>query len=598
MVSTLASLYRDLWPIIFQYLSGDDLVRLTLLTPALSATIHRSAPHLTINWKRGWVDLERCFGSASRFECIESLTISAFDACILPKSMLGPLKLASSLNSLTARFSASLHVFLLKTNLDQVTPNLSHLELHSTSDLPFSLSDGRKFPPKLNTLVLSHLDSRGASKLELRQDSIGLLPRSLATLELRGCVCQEDTISIADWMPGLTSLTLCGGHGSSLDPFNLPRTLSKLHLEIKIILNTRTGRHPELDFPWRLYFPRMQHLYIEPTMPRDALELALNLHWTPKDPEMATRLEALLKDSPPSDDLPTTPYRSLHIRTAYEEDLTSLDLMDRFLPQLRELTSLSIPKFKVGPSVHLKDLDTLYDPHGEYTDLNIPNRLTKLTSSRMFKLSLLPLSLTYLDADVHLEDTPSEIERASMPDSWPRLRYLKLSKPLRPKLASVLPTSIEHLDAQFGTGGLSVPLLRSDLSPFPYWGSTGLECDRTWAAMAKRLINLRHLVIRRSSGYPTKQMEPIASPYMESLKLTNMDIMRVLAWLTVLLDDAPGRPRILPPRLSFVPSSSIHHIHAATVSDEVHAGWRFGTSNPSCRVSYWHLRPLAPELPF
>lgn len=542
MATNLTSLYRDIWSNILPRISGDDLGRLTLLTPSLSAILWRSASDLHIDWKRGWVDLERCLNGASRYESLSSLRVIATTRELtLAKRLFDPQKLPSSLLSLQLCFSASLHLFLLAPpNLATLTPNLLRLELHSISPSFFVLGCAH-FPPKLETLILNHTDSNGVSRLKIMPGDIALLPRSITSLELRGCVCKEDAFSVSDWMPGLTSLTLASRSGSYLHPYHLPRTLISLDLEIHILTRPRTWSSTDHEFPWRIYFPRLVNLRLYFILNEKVVESVLSPVWLkPKDDFNQKHIEPLPADpSAQKQDLKPVSYRSIYLNASSWRDLSSEGYLTRFGPQLAELESLTVLRDFLGDYSLLPNLKSLYE-FSPAQRLSLPPTLTRLNCNKSFSFSMLPSSITELEVS-HLRNDLS-LDETSESSAFSKIGLLKLT--VQEKLSVLalerLPVTIEYLN---------VNLERDNIENT---ASKDLGCDGSWRVIATRFVNLKHLALRDCRVLPVARLEVVLSPCLETLELMQLSNgWTMMKWLEALCDDCnmDGRPRILPPSL-------------------------------------------------
>lgn len=562
-MSTLLSLYSDIWSVVVQYISSDELGRLTLLTPSLSQVLWRTSKNLDVDWKQGWLNLDGCLNAASRYSNLSHLSIKAFSPLIFATGPFEAQILPSNLCSLDLRFAYCLQAFLTHLNLNTITPNLQHLKLTGISPSPFLLGTAQ-FPPKLRSLSLSCNDDGRTSKLHIRKGDIKVLPQTLHSLELRGCVAMEDAMKSADFSPGLTSLILEGGFQCLILLENLPRTLEKLHLEIYKV-RTISSRHGEpLRFPWRAFFPKLVDLYFMPPLTIDCFQHIADPRSLREVPELAPLFERIALDPASSPSISASEdesedalnYERLNIQsramwgvlTAPAEDAK----LQHFLPRLTSLEGLVLSNVAVSDLSSLKRLTTLRLYESTLSTSNaLPPTLTELVVDRC-KLSLLPASLLALECVLLIDDltTPDGISLPILPSN---LTKLTLSEtPLTEALVSKFPTTIESLEVGFPGNfeeNVSVVITR-DLTPGGW--PDGTECDRVWRAMAKRFVRLRRLVISESVGCPSMRLEPIASTQLEYLKiLSTGKSYAVVPWLSTLLDDrnTDGRPRVLPPSL-------------------------------------------------
>lgn len=560
--SSLTSLYPDIWTGILQYISDDDLGRLTLINPALSSTIRRVARNLPIHWKSGFVDLERCISSSSRFKNLENFSILAFDTIIHTKSPLQVPKLPRTLVSLHLSFYDAFNGFFHYENLDELLPHLQHLRINCTSESLTRPLYEIVFPSKLLSLNFSCWSAFQAPRLDFRATDLLRLPPSINTLELRGCRLFDEAITPSYFPASLTKFFIDGR--CSLSLLQLPRSINELSIGLRHTANPikSNSNHP-IAFPWRAYFPGLTKLMFCPEVSNGCAHQLLDPDCLREDPEFASLYElmdgsniGMARTSEAPIAAFSVGYTSLRIcdvgswspEPPFEEEKTFLGL----LPQMTSLQQLHLNTIIIPQNISmLTNLHTLY-LRAQPTEIAFPPSLTQL-DVRGCELSRLPPTLTSLTVN-SITGPHNEFP--------PKLRTLVMYEHmLTQTVADALPLSIEHLSigfAQLAAEGTDHPL-NEDLSPS--CGSEGRECDRAWRSIAKRLTRLKSLSIIDSQGCPTMALEPLSSAVFESLELNGTGSSTMIPWLSTLFDgrNDSGRPEIFP--------KSLHTVQIHTWSD-------------------------------
>lgn len=560
-MSTLLSLYGDIWSIVLEYISSDDLGRLALSTPSLSTILWRTASKLDIDWKQGWLNLNGCLRAASRYHSLSHFSTKAFSPLIYVKGPFNARLLPSNLCSLELSFAYCLQAILISTNLDTITPNLQHLKLTGVSQARFVLGTAR-FPSKLLSLFLSCNGDGDLPTLRIEKGDIKILPKTLKSLELRGCIATENAMESSDFAPGLTSLTIEGGYQCLIILENLPRTIEKLRLELHKVRTASAAYGEPLRFPWRAYFPKLVDLYIHPPMAVDCSQHLMDpqsLRGASDFDPIFERIDlesASTSTISASEDHAEAEIGYLKLRIESRPEWGSRDVLpdnakfQHFVPRLTSLRDLALCNMPVSSLSSLKNLTTLDLSDMEVPMSNLlPPNLTSL-SIQVCRLSLLPPSLLSLKCYTINDDLGTH-EGVPIPLPTPKLINFTTTGTVNftESLAHRLPTTIESLHIAFPIHRESVAMNR-DLTP--NGPPEGTECDKAWRAMAKRFVRLKRLSLDESLGFPSMRLEPIASPQFEYLELINTGMKdAVVPWLSTLLDDrnTEGRPPVFPPSL-------------------------------------------------
>lgn len=147
---------------------------------------------------------------------------------------------------------------MLHSDMTSHLPGLLNLRISGSGVAEQPRLSAFHFPPNLETLELSHMNS-----IRVKSGDIEKLPRSLTDLTLNAASWPR--FKTYEWPLSLKSLEVwCNSASIKLE--SLPRTLSSLSLEN--VGSLRTGFLDEASlpvFPWRVFFPHLAVLTLGPS---------------------------------------------------------------------------------------------------------------------------------------------------------------------------------------------------------------------------------------------------------------------------------------------------------------------------------------------
>lgn len=257
-LAPLLLLYSDLWTPITALLDIVDVRRLLCTgNSLLISRLRRSTKSLSCTWKStSAIDLDRLLELSNQLECLESFSFDCILQTIWMKKSPQVLVLPCSLTSLRLKLSHSMDR-ISECQLSSQTPNLRILELSGSTSQDFRLTQ-LNLPPRLEELGLrmsSHV-------FRILEGDLASLPKTLVKLLLSN-VYELEVKHSSEWPPSLHSLQM-NARGCQIEIDTLPRTLNSLYLEDTASLRTKFSS-VDVEFPWRLYFPRLVSLVISPS---------------------------------------------------------------------------------------------------------------------------------------------------------------------------------------------------------------------------------------------------------------------------------------------------------------------------------------------
>lgn len=499
----LLQLYSDIWTHITDLLDIEDLRKLLCTgNPTLQSLLKRSTRSLNCLWKSTRsVDLDRLLTLSNQLECLESVSFDCIYQTIWMKKSSQELILPRTLTSLSLKLSHTADR-LLCCDLASQVPNLKKLSL--TGAVSRSLRVGSfELPSTLEELCL-HVHNGAISIME---GDLERLPRALVDLRLAP-VYEMVVRKSTEWPPHLTFLQI-NASSCKIDIDTLPRTLTSLQVDDSRGLKTKFASE-DVEFPWRLYFPRLVRLVVSPSEPMSSNFFASLLlddvvphenfvetwHTDPSLPDLA--LAPSSKAAYPLLQLFSGP-------TPFDHPSFTLESVKRLAPLLTSLNMWVTDEMPLTFLEFFPSLKTLTRDEDLPKGIKLPPSIVDLDCKKVYIQDLPPhlhtLRCTSL-IGIEQEDGSTTLDGCHLPQSLEYLFYLKNVLPLA--IARMLPPKILTCCVDLGTvEGVQRP-------------------GEVWHELATRLPSLTNLVLD-IRDWDFEPLTPLSSTNCDTLSLQFAD---------------------------------------------------------------------------